>query len=64
MILTGVSVGAVHLWESGKFMPKEKEEEEKKGMMASPGKLGRRDVRKLLKEKAVGKTLLPKAKMG
>ena len=27
-ILTGVGIGAVHLWESGKFMPKEEEEEE------------------------------------
>ena len=54
-ILTGVSIGAVHLWESGKFMPKEEEEEEKKkkGMMVALRKLGRRDVRKLLEEKAV-----------
>ena len=60
MILTGVSIGAVHLWESVKSMPKEEEEEKekekekKKGTMASPGRLGWRDVRKLLKEKAVG----------
>jgi DNA-binding transcriptional regulator YiaG len=51
-ILTGVSIGAVHLWESGKFMPKE-EEKKKKGMMVALRKLGRRDVRKLLEEKAV-----------
>jgi len=52
-ILTGVSIGAGHLWESGKFMPKEEEEKKKKGMMVALRKLGRRDVRKLLEEKAV-----------
>ena len=46
-ILTGASIGAVHLWESGKFLPKEK----KKGMMVALRKLGRRGVRKLLEEK-------------
>ena len=51
-ILTGVSIGVVHLWESGKFMPKE--EEQKKGMIVALRKLGRQDVRKLLEEKAVG----------
>ena len=45
--LVGVTVGAVHMWESGKFMPKE----EKKGVMVALRKLGRRDVRKLLEEK-------------
>ena len=45
--LTRVSVGAVHQWESGKFVPKEK----KKGMMVALRKLNRRDVRKLLSDK-------------
>ncbi len=47
-ILTGVSIGTVHLWESGKFLPKEN----KKGLMVALRKLGRRGVRKLLEEKA------------
>ncbi len=46
--LTGVSIGTVHLWESGKFLPKEN----KKGLMVALRKLSRRDVRKLLEEKA------------
>jgi DNA-binding transcriptional regulator YiaG len=45
--LVGVTVGAVHMWESGKFMPKE----EKKGVMVALRKLGRRDVRKMLEQK-------------
>ncbi len=48
-ILTGVTVGAVVSWESGKFVPKEK----KKGMMVALRKLGRRSVRKMLEERAV-----------
>ncbi len=46
-ILAGVTVGAVHLWEMGKFKPKE----EKKAVMVALRKLGRRGVRKLLEEK-------------
>jgi DNA-binding transcriptional regulator YiaG len=46
-ILAGVTVGAAHLWESGKFKPKD----EKKAVMVALRKLGRRDVRKLLEEK-------------
>ncbi len=46
-ILAGVTVGAAHLWESGKFKPKE----EKKGVIVALRKLGRRGVRKLLEEK-------------
>jgi len=46
-ILTGVTVGAVHQWESGMFKPGEK----KKGMLVALRKLGRRDVRKLIEEK-------------
>ena len=46
-ILAGVTVGAVHLWETGKFRPKD----EKKSVMVALRKLGRRDVRKLLEEK-------------
>ena len=47
-VLAGVSVGAVHLWETGKFRPKE----EKKRVLVALRKLGRREVRKLLEEKA------------
>ena len=46
-ILTGVTVGAAHQWEIGKFKPKG----EKKAVMVGLRKLGRRDVRKLLEEK-------------
>jgi len=46
-ILTGVTVGAAHQWEIGKFKPKD----EKKSVMVGLRKLGRRDVRKLLEEK-------------
>ena len=46
-ILVGVTVGAVHLWESGKFKPME----EKKRRMVALRKLSRSDVRKLLTEK-------------
>ncbi len=46
-ILTGVSVGAAHLWETGKFKPSTK----KKAVMVALRKLSRREVRKLLEEK-------------
>jgi DNA-binding transcriptional regulator YiaG len=46
-ILSGVTVGAAHLWESGKFKPKD----EKKAVMVALRKLGRREVRKLLEER-------------
>ena len=46
-ILAGVTVGAAHLWEIGKFRPKD----EKKAVMVALRKLGRRDVRKLLEGK-------------
>jgi DNA-binding transcriptional regulator YiaG len=46
-VLTGVTVGAVHLWESGQFKPSEK----KKAVMVALRKLGRREVRKLLEGK-------------
>jgi DNA-binding transcriptional regulator YiaG len=50
-ILTGVTVGAAHHWESGKFKPNMK----KKAVMVALRKLGRREVRKLLEEKSSGK---------
>lgn len=50
-ILTGVTVGAVHLWESGQFKPSEK----KKGVMVALRKLGRREVRKLVEKKSAGR---------
>ncbi|HXX35819.1 MAG TPA: hypothetical protein VEM15_15220 [Thermodesulfobacteriota bacterium] len=46
-ILTGVSVGAAHLWEVGQFKPTMK----KKAVMVALRKLSRREVRKLLEEK-------------
>jgi DNA-binding transcriptional regulator YiaG len=46
-LLTGVTVGAVHLWESGQFKPSEK----KKAVMVALRKLGRREVRKLVEKK-------------
>ncbi|MGD0918076.1 MAG: helix-turn-helix domain-containing protein [Thermodesulfobacteriota bacterium] len=46
-ILAGVTVGAVQMWENGKFKPKE----EKKRVMVALRKLRRRDVKKLLAEK-------------
>jgi len=46
-ILTGVSVGAAHLWEIGKFKPSMK----KKAVIVALRKLSRREVRKLLEEK-------------
>jgi len=45
-ILSGVTVGAVHMWESGKFRPKD----EKKALIVGLRKLNRRDVTKLLKK--------------
>ena len=49
-VLTGVTVGAVHLWESGQFKPSEK----KKAVMVALRKLGRREVRKLVEKKSAG----------
>lgn len=49
-VLTGVTVGAVHLWESGQFKPSEK----KKAVIVALRKLGRREVRKLVEKKSVG----------
>ena len=45
--LAGVTVGAVAMWESGKFKPKD----DKKAVIVALRKLGRRDVRKLLEGK-------------
>lgn len=45
-VLAGVTVGAVHQWETGRFRPKEK----KKGVLVALRKLKRREVRKLLEE--------------
>jgi len=56
-VLTGVTVGAAHLWESGQFKPSTK----KKAIMVALRKLGRREVRKLLegKETPVAKKKAP-----
>jgi DNA-binding transcriptional regulator YiaG len=50
-VLTGVSLGAAHQWETGKFRPKD----EKKKVLVALRKLGRREVRRLLEEKAAGR---------
>ena len=49
-ILAGVSLGAAHRWETGKFKPKD----EKKRVLVALRKLGRREVRRLLEEKSAG----------
>ncbi len=46
-LLTGVTVGAIHQWESGIFKPRK----EHKSMMVALRKLGRREVRRLLEER-------------
>ncbi len=50
-ILTGASLGAVQSWEKGKFKP----QGEKKAALVAMRKLRKRDVRKMLAEKAVAK---------
>ncbi len=50
-VLTGVTVGAVHQWESGQFKPSMK----KKAAIVALRKLGRREVKKLLEDKATQK---------
>ncbi len=45
--LAGVTVGAVAMWESGKFKPKD----EKKAVIVALRKLGHREVRKLIEER-------------
>jgi DNA-binding transcriptional regulator YiaG len=47
-VLAGVTVGAIHQWESGIFKPRN----EKKGVLVALRKLGRRDARKLFEEKS------------
>jgi DNA-binding transcriptional regulator YiaG len=51
-ILAGVTVGAAHLWETGKFRPKDN----KMGVLVALKKLNRREVRELLNQKIAGKT--------
>ena len=50
-ILAGVTVGAVHQWESGQFKPSMK----KKAVMVALRKLGRREIRKLLEKRSAGR---------
>ena len=49
-ILAGVTVGAAHLWETGKFLPSG----EKRGAIVALRKLRRSEVQKLLEAKASG----------
>jgi DNA-binding transcriptional regulator YiaG len=51
-ILAGVTVGAAHLWEIGKFRPKDN----KMGVLVALRKLNRRQVRELLNQKIPRKT--------
>jgi DNA-binding transcriptional regulator YiaG len=51
-ILAGVSVGAAHLWETGKFRPRDN----KMGVLVALKKLNRREVKEFLKQKIAGKT--------
>ena len=51
-ILAGVTVGAAHLWEAGKFLPSG----EKRGEIVALRKLRRREVRELLDQKRARKT--------
>jgi len=51
-ILAGVTIGAAHLWETGKFRPKDN----KMGVLVALRKLNRRQVRELLNQKIGGKT--------
>jgi len=51
-ILAGVTIGAAHLWETGKFQPSS----EKRGVIVALRKLRRREVRELLNQKRAGKT--------
>ena len=51
-ILAGVTVGAAHLWETGKFLPSG----EKRGTIVALRKLRRREVRELLDQKRARKT--------
>jgi DNA-binding transcriptional regulator YiaG len=56
--LAGVSVGAVVMWEKGKFRPKG----EKKGLLIALRKLGKRQVKKMLAEKRTGEESKSKVK--
>jgi DNA-binding transcriptional regulator YiaG len=47
--LSGVTVGAVYQWETGRFVPKD----EKKGVLVALRRLGRREARRLLSSKTV-----------
>ena len=51
-ILAGVTVGAAHQWETGKFRPKDN----KMGVLVALRKLNRHEVREILNQKMAGKT--------
>ena len=61
-ILAGVTVGAIHQWESGIFVPRA----QKKSALVALRKLGRREVKELLEEKrtemAAKKVFMPRRK--
>jgi DNA-binding transcriptional regulator YiaG len=49
-VLAGVTVGAIHQWETGIFVPRV----QKKGVLVALRKLRRREVRELLQERGSG----------
>ncbi len=53
-ILVGVTIGAAHQWETGKFTPKP----EKKAALVALRKLGRTEVKKLLEAKGSKMTMV------
>lgn len=57
-ILTGVTIGAVASWEKGKFKPKG----DKKAALVALRELNKRDVKKMLAERAGGKEKVRLAK--
>ena len=54
-VLVGASIGAVASWEKGKFKP----QGEKKAALVALRRIRKRDVRKMLKEKAAAKEKMP-----
>ena len=54
-VLVGASIGAVASWEKGKFKP----QGEKKAALVALRRIRKRDVTKMLKEKAAAKEKMP-----
>jgi DNA-binding transcriptional regulator YiaG len=54
-VATGVTLGAIGLWEKGKFSPKV----DKKAILLSLRKMGKRAVKKMVREKGMGQEKKP-----